>query len=372
MVKMRTISFFVATALLALVCATRADAKEYAFQAGTWPGTIVYDDKSGEFQDCYITSDYKSGITLYFQIDYDQTFHIAFTHPDWRLTVGDEFKIGLAVDSLWSGTYSAYAYDTNAVDVKFELPGDLLDALRYGSVMRVNAQADSFSFRLEGTKTALQQLRQCYVENARAGTSTNPFGSGGSTGGGNSSNPFGGNSANPFQGNQGGGQTASTTDAGKARSEGVDLFQSLLQDLRLAHFKVLRGSAVPEALQDRDLAWGQGSTYGGLTVIVGDFSPEDETARLASDDGKACKGEVASAAVNSAMSNGDTVRRLAVSCHEGQSSWYTYYSIYRTFSPAGAYMISHVSVNDQNAAKTADQAFFDIISSALSSTSTVQ
>src|SRR6185295_6270860 len=114
------------------------------------------------------------------------------------------------------------------------------------SVMRVNAQSDSFSFRLEGTKTALQQLRQCYVENARAGTSTNPFGSGGST---SSSN-----SANPFQGNQGG-QTASTTDAGKARSEGVDLFQSLLQDSRLAHFQVLRGSAVPEAFKDRDLAW---------------------------------------------------------------------------------------------------------------------
>jgi hypothetical protein len=72
------------------------------------------------------------------------------------------------------------------------------------------------------------------------------------------------------------------------------------------------------------------------------------------------------------MSDGDTVRRLAVSCHEGQSSWYTYYSIYRTYEPAGAYMISHVSVNDQDAARTADQAFFDIISSALGSSSTVQ
>jgi hypothetical protein len=72
------------------------------------------------------------------------------------------------------------------------------------------------------------------------------------------------------------------------------------------------------------------------------------------------------------MSNGDTVRRLAVSCHEGQSSWYTYYSIYRTYAPAGAFMVSHVSIEDQNAAKSADQAFFDIISSALGSSSTVQ
>ena len=369
---MRTITVFFWAALLALVGVTRADAKEYSFQAGTWPGAIVYDDTSGAFQDCYITSDYKSGITLYFQIDYDQTFHVAFTHPDWRLTVGDEFNVGLEVDRLWSGTYRAYAYADNAVDIKFEAPGDLLDALRYGSVMRVNAQADSFSFRLEGTKTALQRLRECYVENARAGTSTNPFGSGSSTSEATSSNPFGGSTGNPFQSNQGGGQTASTTDAGNARSEAVDLFQSLLQDSRLARFQVLRGSAVPEGLDDRDLVWGAGSTYGGMSVIIGDVSPEGETARLAAEDSKSCKGEVASAAVNSAMSNGDTVRRLAVSCHEGQSSWYTYYSIYRTYAPAGAFMVSHVSIDDQNAAKSADQAFFDIISSAPGSSSTVQ
>jgi hypothetical protein len=369
---MRTICSFFCVALFALVGVTRADAKEYAFQAGTWPGSIVYDDKSGEFQDCYITSDYKSGITLYFQIDYDQTFHVAFTHPDWRLTVGDEFKVGLAIDSMWSGTYTAYAYANNAVDIKFESPGDLLDALRYGGVLRVNAQSDSFSFRLEGTKTALQRLRQCYIENARAGATTNPFGGGNSTGGGSSSNPFGGSNANPFQSNQGGGQTASTTDAGKARSDAVDLFQSLLQDSRLARFQVLRGSAIPEGLDDRDLVWGQGSTYGGLSVVIGDISPESETSRLASEDSRSCKGEVASAAVNSAMSNGDIVRRLAVSCHEGQSSWYTYYSIYKTYSPAGAFMVSHFAADDQNAAKSADQAFFDIISSAMSSSSTVQ
>jgi hypothetical protein len=367
---MRTISFFWA-ASLTLVCAARADAKEYPFQAGTWPGAIVYDDSTGAFQDCYITSDYKSGITLYFQVDYDQTFHIAFTHPDWRLTVGQEFNVGLEVDRLWSGTYRAYAYADNAVDIKFEGPGDLLEALRYGSVMRVNGQSESFSFRLEGTKTALQRLRECYIENARAGTSTNPFGSGNSTGGSTSSNPFGGSTGNPFQSNQGG-QTASTTDAGKARSEAVDLFESLLQDSRLARFQVLRGSAIPAGLDDRDLVWGAGSTYGGMSVIVGDVSPEAETSRLAAEDGKSCKGEVASAAVNSAMSNGETVRRLAVSCHEGQGSWYTYYSIYRTYAPAGAFMISHVSIDDQNAAKSADQAFFDIISSALSSSSTVQ
>jgi len=127
--NMRTMGWFCWAAMLALGVVTRADAKEVSFQAGSWPGTIVYDDKSGTFQDCYITSDYKSGITLYFQIDYDQTFHIAFTHPDWRLTVGDDFSLGLSVDNLWSGTYRAYAYDTNAVDIKFEAPGDLLDAL---------------------------------------------------------------------------------------------------------------------------------------------------------------------------------------------------------------------------------------------------
>lgn len=351
-------------ALATLVATARVDAKEYSFQAGTWPGTIVYNDKSGAFEDCYISSDYKSGITLYFQIDSDQTFHVAFTHPDWRLTVGDQFSVGLEVDRLWSGTYRAYAYDTNAVDISFKGPGDLLDALRYGSIMRVNAQSDSFSFRLEGTKAALQRLRECYVANARAGTGTNPFG-------GNADNPFSG-TTNPFNSNQGGSQTASTTDIGKQRSDAVDLFQQLLQDSRLQHFQVVRGSDVPKGLHDRDLVWAQGSTYGGLSVVVGDIVPEDETARLAAEDAKSCRGEIASAAVNSTMSNGDVVRRLAVSCQEGQDAWYTYYSIYKTYSPHGAFMVSHVSMNDQNTAKAADQAFFDLISSAVGSSSTVQ
>jgi len=50
-------------ALAALVNMICCDAKEYSFQAGTWPGTIVYNDKSGAFEDGYISSDYKSGIT---------------------------------------------------------------------------------------------------------------------------------------------------------------------------------------------------------------------------------------------------------------------------------------------------------------------
>lgn len=363
---MRTIEVFLWAALVALVATVHADAKEYSFQAGTWPGTIVYDDKSGTFQDCYITSDYKSGITLYFQIDSDQTFHIAFTHPDWRLTVGDQFSVGLEVDRLWSGTYRAYAYDTNAVDIKFERPGDLLDALRYGSIMRVNAQSDSFLFRLEGTKTALQRLRECYIENAGAGGNANPFGSGGS------SNPFGGSTPNPFKSDPGGGQTASATDVGKQRSNAIELFQALLEDSRLTRFQVLRGSAIPEAFKDRDLVWGQGSTYGGVSTFVGNVVPEEATALLAADDGNSCKGEVASAAVNTTMSNGEVVRRLAVSCHEGQTSWYTYYSIYRTYSPPGAFVVSHVAVNDQATAQAADQAVFDILSSVVASSSTVQ
>src|SRR5262249_16540796 len=340
---MRTIGL-VFGALAALVNMTRADAKEYSFQAGTWPGTIVYDDKSGVFQDCYIASDYKSGITLYFQIDADQTFHISFTHPDWRLTVGDRFSVGLDVDRMWSGTYRAYAYDTNAVDISFEEPGGLLDALRYGSVLRVSAQSDSFLFRLEGTKTGLQRLRECYVQNARAGGNTNPFSGGGS------SNPFSGTS-NPFNSNQGGGQTASTTDVGKQRSNAIELFRALLEDSRLTRFQVLQGSAIPDLLRDRDLVWGQGSTYGAVSVVVGEVVPEEATARLAADDNSACKGEVASATVNSTMSNGDVVRRLAVSCHDGQRSWYTYYSIYKTYAPAGAFMVSHISVNDQETAQ---------------------
>lgn len=354
--KVGVIGFLVAAGITA---AGGLSAREIEFQAGSWPGVIVYDDQNGSFQDCYIWSDYKSQITVYFQIDYDQTFHIAFTHPDWRLNVGDEFNVVLEVDNTLSETYRASAYSENGVDIIFTSPGGLLDILRYGRLMRIHAQQDSFHFELRGTKVALDRLYDCYRENAVASGSTkNPFQSGGS----GSSNPFQGTDANPFMSNQG--QQAST---GNFRSDGVGLFESLLQDSRMGHFRILRGNEIPEGLSGRDLVWGTGSTWGGLSVVEGEISPEAETTRLAAEDSQTCKGEVASAAVNSVMSNGEVVRRLAVSCIESGSSWYTYYSIYRTFSPTGAFYVTHVAVNDQIGAKSADQAIFDMISNALGS-----
>lgn len=352
---MRNAGLFGLLVAAGVTAASTLSAKEYEFQAGSWPGSIVYDDQYGSFQNCYIWSNYNSNITVYFQIDYDETFHVAITHPDWRLTVGDEFNVVLEVDRRLSDTYRASVYSENGVDIIFKSPGGLLDILRYGKLMTIHAQQDSFYFELQGTKVALDKLYDCYRQNAVAsGTKSNPFSSGSS-----GDNSFQG-TTNPFK--SGSTQQASTGDF---RSDGVGLFRALLSDPRMSHFSILQGSAIPEGLAGRDLVWGAGTTWGGLSAVAGEVSPEAETTRLAMEDSQTCKGEIASAAVNSVLSNGEIVRRLAVSCVEEQSSWYTYYSIYKTFSPAGAYYVTHVSVNDQITAKSADQAIFDLIDSAL-------
>lgn len=346
------------TCLLAagLACASLApaDAKQYDFQAGSWPGVMVYDDQSGAFQNCYVWSDYKNDITVYFQIDYDQTFHVAFTHPNWRLNVGDQFSVGLEVDNRLSDTYRASAYSENGVDVIFTAPGALLDILRYGRVMTIHAQQESFSFRLEGTKVALDRLYDCYAENAnRGGGSTNPFSSGAN------SNPFGGTNSDQTAAGQGGQQA----DTSQQRAKAISTFEPLLRDRRLASFVVLRGGDIPESLKDYDLVWASEKTYGRLSVYIGDVDPVAEAKRLAAEEGQSCNGQFASATVRSTLGNGAVVPRLATSCVEGNEAWYVYYSIYETMDPKGAYYVIHTSPVDQTAAKDADQAVFDVINS---------
>lgn len=152
----------------------QAEAKSTEFQAGTWPGRIVFDDESGAFSRCYIYSDYYKNIRLFFQIDHDKTFHVALAHPDWTLRIGDSYDVVLEVDSVLHQSYDAYAYATGAVDITFMSPGGLLDILRYGRTLRVYAQKDVFVFELSGTKKALKKLYDCYRDNAPANTASNP------------------------------------------------------------------------------------------------------------------------------------------------------------------------------------------------------
>jgi hypothetical protein len=349
---MRVGSLLVLCGLLGLASGA-VEAKTQEFEAGSWYGAAQFNDGSGAFELCYITGEYESRISVFFQIDYDGVFHIAFEHPDWRLKVGDAYPVVLEVDQALSESYQAVAYAETGVDIGFETAGTLLDTLRYGQRMRVLAQRESFSFLLTGTKAALKKLQDCYDQNGRTVTAANPFGK---TSG---ANPF----AAPSAG-EAAGVAPTSPDNAAFRHRAAAIFEAALHLPRMSQFKVLHGAAIPEWLHDSDLAWTAGSSYGGLYADLGDVALEEESARITADDSKLCEGDVASAAVNEEIDNGLVVRRLAVSCLDPEDSWYSYYSIYQTSSPDGTWVVRHFADDDRAAAKAADQAIFDMINSA--------
>jgi hypothetical protein len=350
---MRVGSLLVLCGLLGLASGA-AEAKTQEFEAGSWFGAAQYNDASGAFELCYISGEYQSRISVFFQIDYDGGFHIAFEHPDWRLKVGEAYPVMLEVDSALSESYRAVAYTETGVDIGFETAGGLLDILRYGQEMRVRTERDSFTFLLTGTKAALTQLQDCYDRNGRMKTAANP------AAGGDSSNPFGA----PL-GKEASSTAAAPGDNDTFRHNAVAIFEQIFTDKQLARFKLLHGTDIPNWLRDSDLVWVTGSTYGSLRADLGEVTPAEASSYIAADDAKNCKGEVASATVNSELKNGHIVRRVAVSCIEDDRAVYTYYSIYPTVDPAGSWIISHLSMTDRNGAKAADQAIFDLIDSLL-------
>jgi hypothetical protein len=332
-----------------------AEAKTQQFDAGSWFGAAQYSDASGAFELCYISGEYQSRISVFFQIDHDGGFHIAFEHPDWHLTVGEAYPVLLEVDHALSESYSAVAYTETGVDIGFKTVGELLDILRYGEEMRVRTPRDSFTFMLTGTKSALTNLQDCYDRNGGTATAaTTPLD------GGDISNPFG----EPLS-KEASSRTAPSADNATFRRNAVAVFEEIFADKQLSRFKLLNGAEVPKWLRDSELAWVTGSTYGSLRADIGAVTPADTSSYIAADDMKNCKGEVASATVNSELRNGHVVRRVAVSCVEDTRTVYTYYSIYQTEAPAGTWIVSHLTMKDRSGAKAADQAIFDLIDSML-------
>jgi hypothetical protein len=350
---MRVGSLLVLCGLLGLASGA-AEAKTQEFEAGSWFGAAQYNDASGVFELCYISGEYQSRISVFFQIDYDGQFHIAFEHPDWHLTVGEAYPVLVEVDSALAESYRAVAYAETGVDIGFETAGELLDILRYGQEMHVRTERDSFTFLLTGTKAALKQLQDCYDRNGRMQTAANP------SAGGDSSNPFG----TPL-GKEASSTAAASGDNATFRHDAVEIFEQIFADKQLSRFKLLHGADIPNWLRDSDLVWMTGSTYGSLRADLGEVTPAEASSYIAADDSKNCKGEVASATVNSELKNGKVVRRVAVSCIEDDGTVYTYYSIYQTESPAGTWIISHLTMKDRGGARAADQAIFDLIDSML-------
>lgn len=69
-----------------------------SFRLGGWNGNAFTDDQSGLFTSCVASADYKSGITLYVEVDTNYNWAIGFSAPHWNMDVGSDIPLQYRID----------------------------------------------------------------------------------------------------------------------------------------------------------------------------------------------------------------------------------------------------------------------------------
>jgi hypothetical protein len=135
------------------------------FRLGGWNGSAFTDDQSGRFSTCVASASYKSGITLYVQVDTTYNWAIGFSAPHWNMKVGSDIPLQYRIDrgSWQSGVAKATSKDL----ARMEMPqgGYIITRFRRGRTLYVYDGANNYQFRLTGTSRLMARLAKCVERN---------------------------------------------------------------------------------------------------------------------------------------------------------------------------------------------------------------
>ena len=68
------------------------------FKVGAWESGAYSDDTQGKFSHCAGSANYNSGIIVTLLINKQYNWGVAFSHPSWNLTPGNDFDLAYVVD----------------------------------------------------------------------------------------------------------------------------------------------------------------------------------------------------------------------------------------------------------------------------------
>jgi hypothetical protein len=149
-----------------------------AFISGVWQGDANFDAK-GDFSDCTMTAQAKSGVFVGFIISKNFKWGLFLADETRQFDVGTTETVLLHIDKRDPITATSKAIDVHGILIPLENSEYVLEAFREGKVLTITAGRGEISFKLTGTKAAIAELAACVTENlnrakADAG-STQPF-----------------------------------------------------------------------------------------------------------------------------------------------------------------------------------------------------
>jgi len=135
------------------------------FRLGGWNGSAFTEDQSGRLSTCVASATYKSGITLYVQVDTGYNWAIGFSAPHWNMEVDSDIPLQYRIDrGAWqSGVAKATSKDL----ARMQMPqgGYIITRFRRGRTLYVYDGAYNYQFRLTGTSRLMARLAKCVEQN---------------------------------------------------------------------------------------------------------------------------------------------------------------------------------------------------------------
>lgn len=163
---MRFFRFLVVTGVLSLFALPQASAAVVeSFRSGGWTGSAFTDDTSGLFSTCVASAAYRSGITLYVQVDTTYNWAIGFSSPGWDLKEGADIALRYRIDrGKWQ---QGIARATSKTLARMQMPPEsyIITRFRRGRTMYVSDGTNNYEFRLTGTSRLMARLAKCVDQN---------------------------------------------------------------------------------------------------------------------------------------------------------------------------------------------------------------
>jgi len=163
---MRLLQSLAVTGFLTLFAAFQANAAIVEnFRSGGWSGSAFTDDQSGLFSTCVASASYRSGITLYVQVDTTYNWAIGFSSPSWTMEEGTDIPLQFRIDR--GGWQQGVAKATSKTLARMQMPQGsyIITRFRRGRTLYVYDGANNYEFRLTGTSRLMARLAKCVDQN---------------------------------------------------------------------------------------------------------------------------------------------------------------------------------------------------------------
>lgn len=134
-----------------------------SFRAGHWSGGVKADEK-GKAKYCYLQAQ-KSNDEFTILLFWNSAgFHVILYNDNWSMAEGKEFQARVRIDNRYNGLVEAKTSSDISIDYVFGYDEKARKAFQNGRRITFEGPAGKRSFRLQGTRKAVNLLQDCADE----------------------------------------------------------------------------------------------------------------------------------------------------------------------------------------------------------------